>query len=80
VKTSQIQQRNKEITIHDFDKAIEIDPQRDDAWYTKGSSFDEMGKYDEAIASFDKALEINPDHTKAKQHKSNAVSLIAQNP
>jgi tetratricopeptide (TPR) repeat protein len=46
-----------------YDKAIELNPQKLDAWFYKGVIFHNIGKYTKAVQSYDKALEINPrDH------------------
>jgi tetratricopeptide (TPR) repeat protein len=35
------------------------------AWYNKGVSLENLGKYQEAIACYDIALEINPSDAEA---------------
>jgi tetratricopeptide (TPR) repeat protein len=44
-----------------FDKAIEINPQYEDAWDYEGLTLYRLSKYEDAIKAFDKAIEINPN-------------------
>lgn len=49
-----------------FNKALEINPNKEEALVNKGAIFvDEYGKYDEGIMYFDMALEINPNKEEA---------------
>jgi tetratricopeptide (TPR) repeat protein len=50
-----------EEAIASYDKALEINPDDDQAWNNRGSALDNLERYEEAIASYDKALEIKPD-------------------
>ena len=62
--------------IKAFDKAIEIDPQLEQAWYYKGMALKGLGKYEEAIQAYDKVLEINPRYAGAWYHKGMALNLL----
>ena len=42
-----------------FDKAIQIDPDNAEAWYSKGVNYANMNKSDEALDSFQKVIELN---------------------
>ncbi|NMF58385.1 tetratricopeptide repeat protein [Pseudanabaena yagii] len=44
--------------LENFDLAIQIDPEYEDAWYRRGLTLAKLERYEEAIASFDKAIEI----------------------
>jgi tetratricopeptide (TPR) repeat protein len=50
--------------IDDYTKAIELEPDSDDAYYNRGCSWYEAGKNAESIADLTKAIELNPlaDH------------------
>jgi tetratricopeptide (TPR) repeat protein len=43
-------------------KAVEKDPDEEEAWFILGQARHELKKYPEMIAAFDKALAINKDH------------------
>ena len=58
------------------DKAIEIDPQNDEAWSNKGNSLHKLGKLSEAIKSFDKAIEINPQNPTPWYNKGNTLNEL----
>jgi tetratricopeptide (TPR) repeat protein len=65
-----------EEAIASYDKALEIKPDKHDAWYNRGISLDELGRYEEAIASYDKALECKPDFEPATQNRRIALQKI----
>jgi tetratricopeptide (TPR) repeat protein len=46
-------------------KALEIKPNYHEAWFNRGIALDNLGRWEEAIASYDKALEIKPDYHEA---------------
>ncbi|OCQ89762.1 prenyltransferase [Nostoc sp. MBR 210] len=47
--------------IASYDKALEIKPDKHEAWNNRGIALRNLGRNEEAVASFDKALEIQPD-------------------
>lgn len=51
--------------VQAFNKAIEINPQYEAAWYLKGAALDRQGRYDEAIQACDMAIDINPQDADA---------------
>jgi len=70
--------RNYLATIQHLDKAIEINPNYDKAWYNKGIALGNLNLHEEAIKAFDKAIEINPNYDKAwygKGFESNKLNL-----
>ena len=54
-----------ELALSDFDAALELAPE--DAWlhYGRGTAFEMMERYDDALDSFLVALEIDPLHVKS---------------
>ncbi|MTJ53625.1 tetratricopeptide repeat protein, partial [Anabaena sp. UHCC 0253] len=57
--------KNHEEAISSYDKAVEIKPDKHEAWNNRGNSLDDLGRYEEAISSYDKAVEIKPDKHEA---------------
>jgi len=51
-------QRNGALT--DYNKAIELDPNDANAYYSRGFSYNNSGKYELAIADYSKAIELDP--------------------
>jgi tetratricopeptide (TPR) repeat protein len=47
-----------------------------DAWYKKGNTFFNSGKYEEAIEAYDKAIEIKPDYPEDWSNLGTALSKI----
>lgn len=39
--------------VKSYDKALELDPKKTEAWYNKGFAFVKLGKYGEVIKSYD---------------------------
>ena len=58
-----------EDAISFLDKAIELNPHYDFAYYNKGLSLSTLGKDEEAIREYDKAIEINPYYVEAFVNK-----------
>jgi tetratricopeptide (TPR) repeat protein len=58
-----------------FDRAIEIEPKNDEAWFNKGFALGGIGKYDEAIAAFDQVSAINPQYPRLAYYRAMAVQL-----
>ncbi len=46
--------------IESYEKAIAINPKKDETYYNMGNAYVEQGEYDKAIESYEKAIEINP--------------------
>jgi tetratricopeptide (TPR) repeat protein len=45
-----------EDAIASFDKALELKPDLHEAWNNRGNALNDLGRWEEAIASYDKAL------------------------
>ncbi|MEI8349080.1 MAG: tetratricopeptide repeat protein [Candidatus Omnitrophota bacterium] len=52
---------NTSAAIEAFKKAVEIDPNRDEAYYNLGYVYQSLNHYEEAITYFKKVIERNPD-------------------
>ena len=61
--------------ISDYTKAIEIDPQNDDAFYNRGNSKLELKDYYGAISDYTRALELKPA-TDAYYNRGNAKTAL----
>ncbi len=59
--------------IASYDKALEIKPDKDEAWYNRGIALDDLGRLEDAIASYDKALEFKPDKDEAWNNRGIAL-------
>ncbi len=55
--------------IECFDKALELNPRNQEAWYNKGVCLGKLEKYEDAATCFDKALELNPRNQEAWYNK-----------
>jgi tetratricopeptide (TPR) repeat protein len=70
-------ERYKE-AIRCYDKAIEIKPDKHEAWYNRGAALDDLGEYREAVASYDKALQIKPDKHEAWYNRGIALRNLGE--
>jgi tetratricopeptide (TPR) repeat protein len=57
--------------IEAYQKAIEINPKDDEAYYNMGNAYDDKQAYDKAIEAYKKAIEINPKNDKAYANMEN---------
>ena len=55
--------------IENYEKAIELNPNYEVAWYAKGNEHDKLESPGEAIACYDNALRIKPNYEKAWHNK-----------
>jgi tetratricopeptide (TPR) repeat protein len=62
-----------EEAIPHYRRALELQPQLDDARYNLGIALMELGRTDQAIAAFREVLRLNPDHARAHNNIGNAL-------
>jgi len=67
-----------EAEIASYDKAIEIQPDKHEAWYNRGVALSALGQHKAEIASYDKAIEINSDYHEAWNNRGVALSALGQ--
>ncbi len=65
-------QRNYEKSIASYQKVIELDRNRDDAYYGLGTVYLRMRRFNEAIPPLEKAVQLNLDHKEAYFHIGSA--------
>ncbi|ELS04052.1 tetratricopeptide repeat protein, partial [Xenococcus sp. PCC 7305] len=65
-----------EEAIASYDEALEIKPDKYEAWYNRGNALDDLGRLEEAIASYEQALEIKPDYDKALLNKKTTLRKL----
>ncbi|MBA7712318.1 hypothetical protein ES703_121292 [subsurface metagenome] len=56
-----------EEALESYDKAIEINPDYELAWYNRGVSLEQLDRDEEALESYDRVIKINPENDLAKQ-------------
>jgi uncharacterized caspase-like protein/tetratricopeptide (TPR) repeat protein len=61
-----------------YDKALEIKPDKHEAWYNRGVTLGNLGRNEEAITSDDKALEIKPDYHEAWDNRGVALMYLGR--
>jgi tetratricopeptide (TPR) repeat protein len=64
--------------IENYDKAIDLDPKYEKAWYNKGWNLSELGRREEAIACYDKAIDLDPKYEKAWYNKGWELSQLGR--
>jgi tetratricopeptide (TPR) repeat protein len=64
--------RNFEMAISSYNKVIELDNTRDDAYYGLGMTYIKMRRYNDALPLLEKAVELNPGYMDAYFYIGNA--------
>lgn len=49
-----------EEAITNYNQAIELAPNNDDAWHDRGSTLSRLGRYEEALTNYNQAIKLNP--------------------
>ena len=65
-------------SIASFDKAIEIKPDKHEAWSNRGNALSALGREEEAIDSYKKAIEIKPDKHTAWNNLGSSLSALGR--
>jgi tetratricopeptide (TPR) repeat protein len=58
--------------IADYDEAILLDPELEQAYTNRGSAWDHKGQYDRAITDYDEAIRLNPELAQAYTNRGSA--------
>ena len=74
-----VQHGKYEEAIKSYDRAIEIDPKKTEAWYNRGDSLGKLGRHEEAIKSYDRAIEIEPKDAKAWYNRGYSLGELGRN-
>ena len=56
--------------LSNYNKAIEINPARAEAYYNRGCVYDKKGDLTEALSDYNKAIELNPDFAEAYYNRA----------
>ena len=71
-------QKKEEMAIADFDKALELNSNREDVYYGKARAEGKIGKHEEAIADYTKAISLGKDNDLlASYYKNRGISYLA---
>ncbi len=62
--------------IADFDQAIQLNPEMDEAYLNRAVSHDKVGDFKRAIADCDQAIRLNPQMVSAYRNRGTARSAI----
>ncbi len=67
-----------EKALKDFNRAIDIDPSRADAYLGRANTLSTLGRYAEALPDYDRAIEIDPKLANAYANRGSAHSHTGQ--
>ena len=56
-----------------YQQAVDREPRSADAWTGKGTSLQQLERYEEALEAYDRALELAPDHELAKRWRDTCL-------
>jgi tetratricopeptide (TPR) repeat protein len=59
-----------------FQNAVQLDPQRYEAWNYVGYTSRKLGHYDDALVAYDKALALKPDYPDAIEYRGEAYLAV----
>ena len=62
--------------LNNFNKAIQLNPNSDEAWYNRGTAKYRLGQYEEALKDINEALRQNPNNELAKGNRLAAESAL----
>lgn len=61
-----------------YDKALQINPGNIDAWNSRGSLLEDLGRHEEAIAAYDRAIQVNPKFGWAWYNRGNTLQALGR--
>ena len=67
-----------EKAFEDFNRAVDIDPTRPDAYVGRANTLSTMGRYEEALPDYNRAIEIDPELANAYANRGSAHSQTGQ--
>ena len=67
-----------EKALEDFNRAIDIDPSRADAYLGRANTLSTLGRYEEALPDYNRAIEIDPEVANAYANRGSAHSQTGQ--
>jgi tetratricopeptide (TPR) repeat protein len=59
-----------------FQQAVQLDPQRYEAWNYVGYSSRKLGRYDDALSAYDRALALKPGYPDAIEYRGEAYLAV----
>ena len=59
-----------------FDKAININPEFDEAYLNRGNLYSELRKFDKALFDFQKSIDLNPNRAEAYFNRGNVYHTL----
>jgi predicted TPR repeat methyltransferase len=59
-----------------YDKSIERDPGRAQAWCSRGTALQRLQRFEEALRSYDRAIELQPEYPLAHQYRGNSLRAL----
>jgi tetratricopeptide (TPR) repeat protein len=73
-----LNQNKYDEALQAYNKAIELNPQYEEAWIGKALTFIVLGRTDEALEAFDKVTELNPLDAKAWNIKGELLNILGK--
>ena len=73
---SSLEQHEKAIEC--YERAIKVNPKKEEAWYNMGIAFDNSEQYEKAIECYERAIKINPKDEEAWYNMGNVFFLMEE--
>ena len=61
-----------------FDDAVQLNSNNAQAYFGRGTAYDDLGQYERAIKDFDKAIQLNPNYDYAYNNRGGAYADLGQ--
>jgi tetratricopeptide (TPR) repeat protein len=75
---SNLNLKKPEKAFGDFNRALELDPNRVDGYIGRANALNAMQRYEEALIDYDKAIEIDPQLANAYVNRGSVYSHLGQ--
>ena len=71
-------QKNWNLAIAAFEKAITYDPKYESAWFNLANCYWFTNRFDRAYECYNKVLELNPNHSEAKRWRDDSYQKMGR--
>src|SRR5271169_414860 len=72
-------EKNWDVVIFAFDKAILLNPNYTEAYFNRGVAYGKLGNNKQAIADYNKAIDLNPKDAEAYDNRGATYSDLGNN-
>ena len=71
-------QKQYELAIQEYTKAIQLNPNSDGAYNNRGSVYEKLKQYERAFQEYSKALQLNPNSAKFYNNRERCLRAMGR--